>query len=611
MDMKTTQKEEALKSVEVLEDVRKGHVMRLKYFTSLSGDEKAIPGPEDPWEDIEQSISHVTNNELAMTPYEKVEMDKTTIVSKLGAASSAVESASAILMALPNLIGNVEPLGCGASMKFDAGNVADGMMIAAGVIKAEAQAESEAGSSAARKGQLIAQRQDRRMQANMAGRDIKNADKQIESARARVSVCERDIAAHKQQMSDLAEAEEFMRTKYTNQNLYEYLETSLRKVFFSTYEIALDIARSAEKSLAFERGGGAQEAALAASYWDDARDGSMCAQNLYLGLKRLETAYQKRSAHDFEISKDFSLRQIDPWALLKLQTEGSTVFSLDELLLDMDFPGHYCRRIKSVSVSIPSIVGPYTGVCCTVKLLKHGYRLRKGTGNYYPSRTETDDRYWTDRIPITSIAISGAQHDRGRFQAEYNGERYGPFEGAGVMSTWSVTLPAVRQFDYSSISDVVLHVEYTALDGGVGWTTTAQEAVTQVLKKKRESGVLSSTVIDISRSPLWQWNAGGGASTMILSKIKSRLPFWTKTNGLNAGITQAWLVVQDDLKVQGNDVVTFNDVKATESSKTIDQWKIWEIPASNYAWEDMAISMKGVKGDQLTTCRAYVVLGFI
>jgi hypothetical protein len=46
-------------------------------------------------------------------------------------------------------------------------------------------------------------------------------------------------------------------------------------------------------------------------------------------------------------------------------------------------------------------------------------------------------------------------------------ERYLPFEGAGAVSTWRIELPPdFRPFDYDSISDIILHIRYTAKLGG-------------------------------------------------------------------------------------------------------------------------------------------------
>lgn len=99
----------------------------------------------------------------------------------------------------------------------------------------------------------------------------------------------------------------------------------------------------------------------------------------------------------------------------------------------MDFPGHYCRRIKAVSVSIPCVVGPYTSIGCTLQLLEHRYRLRPGassTGSYYRQDAANDERFYTDGIPISSVALSTGSHDSGVFELSFNGERY----GAGVIS---------------------------------------------------------------------------------------------------------------------------------------------------------------------------------
>ena len=46
-------------------------------------------------------------------------------------------------------------------------------------------------------------------------------------------------------------------------------------------------------------------------------------------------------------------------------------------------------------------------------------------------------------------------------------ERYLPFEGAGVISEWRIELSSpLPQFDYDTITDVVMHLRYTAREGG-------------------------------------------------------------------------------------------------------------------------------------------------
>jgi hypothetical protein len=83
-----------------------------------------------------------------------------------------------------------------------------------------------------------------------------------------------------------------------------------------------------------------------------------------------------------------------------------------------------------------------------------------------------DPRFIENNIPVKAIAASSAQNDSGLFELNFRDDRYLPFEGAGAISAWSLELftdPSAvdfgrqfRQFDYTTISDAVVHVKYTA-----------------------------------------------------------------------------------------------------------------------------------------------------
>jgi hypothetical protein len=80
----------------------------------------------------------------------------------------------------------------------------------------------------------------------------------------------------------------------------------------------------------------------------------------------------------------------------------------------MDYPGHYMRRTKSVSITIPCVVGPYATVNCTLRLFDHKYRFSSlaADANSHTENldtgTETDGRFTTLSIPISAIAASTA-----------------------------------------------------------------------------------------------------------------------------------------------------------------------------------------------------------
>jgi hypothetical protein len=123
-------------------------------------------------------------------------------------------------------------------------------------------------------------------------------------------------------------------------------------------------------------------------------------------------------------------------------------------------------------------VGPYTTISCTLRLLKNSIRINTANGdNGYAHNTDgdglpTDDvRFIENNIPVKAIAASNAQNDSGVFELSFRDERYLPFEGAGAISQWSLELfhdnspdfgKALRQFDYGTITDAILHIKYTA-----------------------------------------------------------------------------------------------------------------------------------------------------
>lgn len=76
-----------------------------------------------------------------------------------------------------------------------------------------------------------------------------------------------------------------------------------------------------------------------------------------------------------------------------------------------------------------------------------------------------DDRFRESQVRINAISTSSGQNDSGLFELNFRDDRYLPFEGAGAISTWQIELmadPALRQFDYDTIADVILHLRYTA-----------------------------------------------------------------------------------------------------------------------------------------------------
>ncbi|GAB1312348.1 Toxin subunit [Madurella fahalii] len=553
LGLKQLQRDEIALTIESLQQNREAAASQLAYYLQLIGESlDRIPTESGEWVDVQQSIDTPQTDDLRMNRHEAEEMRMASVSAGLHLTASGTEMFMAMLRALPRVITNTEPLGVGVSIKADAENVAEAMGGGVSALRTLAYAASEKGSDAQRKAALTRQLQERRLQANTKGREIKNLDKQIEIQRKRLEIHDRETAIQRLELDHATETEHWYLSKYTNEKLYAWLENSVRAVHYDLYQLAADMARRAERALRFERGGSVPLTSLRpGSYWDASRDGLLAAQQLQLDLRRMEASYLDRPLHDYELTKNISLRQLNPLALLALRERGATTFSLPEVFFDFDFPGHYLRRIRSVSLSLPCVVGPHTSLGATLSLTQHRYRVSAITGgpDDYADEASYPERFRSDRIPLTAVALSTGIQDPGVFELSPmggGGERFHPFEGAGVISSWRLELPPATRaaFDYATISDVVLHLRYTAVDGGPLLRHTAGQAVdafrsrVESLGDEGDGGPGLFALFDLRNDLSNEWYAfragleAKARAELDLSELRARLPYWVRGRGV-------------------------------------------------------------------------------
>ncbi|KAF5574084.1 PA14 domain-containing protein [Fusarium pseudocircinatum] len=343
-------------------------------------------------------------------------MKVTEVANRVNLAASVIDVGAFILKTLPQVTTNVEPMGVGASMKMDGSNVASALQASAMTIRAGSMLANTIAADTQRTNSLTKQLHERRLQANMKGQEIKSLDKQTEIQRERLELNEKETFIQQAEIDNAVEMEQWYQSKYTNEKLYGWMENTIRNVHYDLYRLASDLSR---------------------------RDPRCKAQQLQADLRRMEGAYLMRSSYDYEIVKNISLRQLNPEALLNLRTNGTVTFDIPEVLYDFDFPGHYMCRIKSVSLSVPCVVGPYTSLNATLRLLQHRYRVSSvaASGVDYAEDGMASGHFRTDIVPITSVAISSGIQDSSVFELNFKDDRFQPFEGAGAISSWSLELP--------------------------------------------------------------------------------------------------------------------------------------------------------------------------
>jgi hypothetical protein len=193
-------------------------------------------------------------------------------------------------------------------------------------------------------------------------------------------------------------------------------------------------------------------------------------------------------------------------------TRGQLDFTLPEALFDYDYPGHYGRKIKAVSVSIPCVVGPYQDLHATLTqnsdaiatapdIAAVGYlaTLTSATGKP-PAPPPSVRQNW---VANQQIALSQGVDDTGLFVLDFSDERYLPFEGTGAVSSWSFALPPeTNPIDFDAITDVIVKIRYTARDGGAAF---AQQVRQYYITHQDSQPRLFNATFSLARAFPGQW----------------------------------------------------------------------------------------------------------
>lgn len=307
-----------------------------------------------------------------------------------------------------------------------------------------------------------------KLQSTLADYEIKNIEKQIEGTKLRKSAAEKDYDIHKKNIQHKKEVIDFVNSKFSNEQLYQWLIGQLSTTMWQLYQMALELSLAAQQAYVYECD--KNDNFIRFDYWNSGKKGLFAAEALMLSLNQMQQAYLKKNNRRLEISKNISLVLTCPEAFLKLKAGGSCDFQFPETLFATDYEGGYCRKITSLSITIPAVLAPYETIKATLRQKESKVLLKpdqKGMDYLLGlSSTEPDDgiiRHLKEQNE--KIALSHGIEDNGTFQLNFNDERYLPFEGTGVNSSWHLEMPKeANQFDFDSITDVIINIKYTSLE---------------------------------------------------------------------------------------------------------------------------------------------------
>jgi hypothetical protein len=308
-----------------------------------------------------------------------------------------------------------------------------------------------------------------RLQQQLAEQDSQIGEQQQKIANDHVQIATQERAIAGIQADNAKDSVEFLTNKFSNVELFDWLSNVLEGVYSYFLQQATAMATLAGNQLAFER----QEVPpvfINSNYWELPTDSGVLGNAVEQATDRhgltgsarlLQDIYQldqyafSTNKRKLPLTKTISLSRLAPVEFQRFRETGVMPFVTSMELFDRGFPGHYLRLIKRVRTSVVALIPPIDGIHATLST----------TG---PSRVVIGgDVFQT--VPIRRgpefIAMSAPSNSTGVFELDPQPDMLLPFEGSGVEMSWEFKMPrAANRFDYRTIADVLITLEYTALD---------------------------------------------------------------------------------------------------------------------------------------------------
>lgn len=316
------------------------------------------------------------------------------------------------------------------------------------------------------------------LEAQTAEADIGGLQAQYSAALNQLDMAKQDYEQLQTQIAQTQAIADFYTSKFTSEALYQWMSGQLSSTYYQAYRLALSTALAAQYALQYEKGlpMNSSLGIVNTTSWNNRYRGLLAGEGLMQSLNQLERYYVDNDARRFEIVKTVSLADLIAAQGSTLENElskgdgGSVSFSLTESMYDKDYPGHYCRQIRSVSVSIPAVLGPYQDIHATLKQTSNSVVVSADIGAVQylnDPATGSNANIRTIGAPSQAIAISNGFNDNGVFELSFEDPRYLPFEGTGAVSEWSLYISdldtSLNDSPSMSISDIIVTLRYTAL----------------------------------------------------------------------------------------------------------------------------------------------------
>ncbi|KVP46716.1 hypothetical protein WJ88_25050 [Burkholderia ubonensis] len=296
--------------------------------------------------------SHYALYQENISSTEQSVMDMGTMAQSLIVGAQDLMVASGALELIPHIFGFADG---GSRYEGATEEIANGLMAAAEAtnIAEDRLATSEAYRQCRHEWQI---------QYKQAQAEVDALNQQLDALTVREKAAQTELSRAKAQQAQIQSMLTFLKSRFTQATLYQWLSGLLAALYYQVYDVVVSLCLSAQACWHYELGDFATTF-IQTGAWNDHYRGLQVGETLQLNLQQMAAAYLARHERRLEITRTVSLADLLGKNIFnQKKAAGSFDIILNEKLCDSDYPGHYLRQIKSVSISLPTLLGPYQDV---------------------------------------------------------------------------------------------------------------------------------------------------------------------------------------------------------------------------------------------------------
>ena len=296
----------------------------------------------------------------------------------------------------------------------------------------------------------------------------------------------------------------FSQTRQVNESLYEKMANIIGLLHDQLCSLVRTFCALTEASWRYETDDYKRQTFIPADLWSGDNLGVLVGVKLQKALLEMEMAYTQQNTRRLNITKTISLKSLlsrhliktdetplTTWDDVKAALKGAKKLSFDftHQFFDTDFPGHYARKIHSLSVTFPTLLPPYQNMRVLLEQTSNTLLVAPDIDAvkslYTPTEQISSESLIRNLRINQKIILSRGSDDSGEFPDDgFTGGQYHSFEHTGAVSHWRLSVPRPQNCPelLDNLNDIIIKLNYTAKSGDDVFET----AVNELLEKMNQ-----------------------------------------------------------------------------------------------------------------------------